>query len=114
MPALNRGSWQRAAESDTLGDGTSIDWQEAMMNRRGSTTEVEQNLTSILHHIEEGETFVVTSDGKEVARIVPAEAFDVDSEKAKQARKELFERLQNTNAIDIGPWTRAELYQEGE
>jgi len=84
------------------------------MNRRVSTTEVEQNLTSILHDIEEGETFVVTSDGKEVARILPVETFDPNSEKAKQARKELFERLEQVKAIDIGPWTRAELYEEGE
>ncbi len=84
------------------------------MNRRVSTTEVEQNLTSILHDIEEGETFVITSNGEEVARILPVEEFDPKSEKAKQARKVLFERLRNTNVIDIGPWTRAELYEEGE
>lgn len=84
------------------------------MNRRVSTTDVEQNLTSIIHDVEEGETFVITSDGREVARLSPVEKFDVNSEKAKQARKELFEHLRQVKAIDIGPWTRAELYEDEE
>jgi antitoxin (DNA-binding transcriptional repressor) of toxin-antitoxin stability system len=95
------------------------------MNRRVSTTEVEKNLTAILHDVEEGESFVITLEGQDVARISPVEgqdvarisageAFDVNSERAKQARKELFERLAKTEAIDIGPWTRAELYEDGE
>jgi prevent-host-death family protein len=84
------------------------------MNRRVSATEVEQNLTAILHDVEEGESFVITSEGQDVARISPVEQFDINSEKAKQARKELFERLAKTEAIDIGPWTRAELYEDGE
>ncbi len=87
------------------------------MNRRVSTTEVEQNLTSILHDIEEGETFVVTSDGKEVARILPVETAQVDLEileKRKRAHQELLEHLSQVKAIDIGPWTRAELYEDGE
>ena len=84
------------------------------MNRRVSTTEVEKNLTSILHEVEEGQSFVITSEGQEVAQISPLEKFDVNSEKAKQARKELFEHLRQVKAIDIGPWTRADLYEDGE
>jgi len=45
---------------------------------------------------------------------LPVETFDPNSEKAKQARKELFEHLSQVKAIDIGPWTRAELYEDGE
>lgn len=84
------------------------------MNRRVSTTEVEQALMSILHDVEEGETYVVTSNGKEVARIMPAGEFDVNGDRARNARKELFERLENTTAMNVGPWTRAELYEDGE
>jgi prevent-host-death family protein len=84
------------------------------MNRRVSTAEVKQNLTAILHDVEEGESFVITSEGQDVARISPVEQFDVNSEKAKQARKELFEHLRQVKPIDIGPWTRAELYEDEE
>ena len=85
------------------------------MNRpRISTTEIEKNLSAILHGVEEGESFVITSEGQDVARISPVEQFDVNSEKAKQARKELFERLAKTEAIDICPMVTAELYEDGE
>jgi antitoxin (DNA-binding transcriptional repressor) of toxin-antitoxin stability system len=84
------------------------------MDRRVSTAEVGQNLNAILHGVEEAESFVITSEGQDVARVSPVEQFDVNSEKAKQARKELFERLAKTEAIDIGPWARAELYEDGE
>jgi prevent-host-death family protein len=84
------------------------------MTRRISTAEAEQNFASIIHDVEEGKTVLITNNGKDVARVSPLEEFDVNSESAKKARAELFERLGKTKAIDIGPWTRAELYEDEE
>jgi antitoxin (DNA-binding transcriptional repressor) of toxin-antitoxin stability system len=85
------------------------------MNRRVSTTEVEKNLTAILHDVEEGTTFVILSDGEEVAQLSPIEKPPAEIEaKRKQAHKELLEHLAQVKVIDIGPWTRAELYEDEE
>lgn len=85
------------------------------MNRRVSTVEVKENLSSILHEIEEGETFLIVSNGEPVARILPVEKgeFLSDQDRAR-AHRELLEHLRQVKAIDIGPWTRAELYEDEE
>ncbi len=85
------------------------------MNRRISTTEVKQNLTAILHDVEEGNTFVILSDGEEVAQLSPVEKADVDvDEERNRAHRRLLERLEQVKAINAGPWTRAEIYEEEE
>jgi antitoxin (DNA-binding transcriptional repressor) of toxin-antitoxin stability system len=87
--------------------------EEVAMNRSVSRLEVEQNLAAILHEVQGGATFVIVSDGKAVAQISPIERTAAEIEaKRKQAHKELLEHLEQVKAINAGPWTRAELYEE--
>lgn len=74
-----------------------------------SAAEANRKFSSLLRKVREGRTYVVTSHGKPVARIVPAER---DDRLAERARELLFERLRSQRAIDIGPWTRDELYDD--
>jgi prevent-host-death family protein len=55
--------------------------------------------------VAEGDTFTVTSHGRPIARIVPAEA--KGSEAAKQR---LLEHLRSQPAVEISPLNRGELY----
>ena len=57
---------------------------------------------------EEGRSFVVTSHGKPVARIIPCDAAE-DGRGA--ARAALLTRLAAQPAIETAPWSRDELYE---
>ena len=46
--------------------------------------------------------------GKPVARIVP---FKQDTERRLKAREALFKRVDAQPTMNIGPWTRDELYE---
>ena len=58
---------------------------------------------------EERATYVVTSHGKPVAKIVPYEA---DDRICAQARSALIERLRAGPVANAGRWTREELYEK--
>jgi antitoxin (DNA-binding transcriptional repressor) of toxin-antitoxin stability system len=60
--------------------------------------------------VRQGQSFVVTSHGRPVARIVPATTNDAVVQSARAA---LFERLSAARARSIGRWTREELYERG-
>jgi antitoxin (DNA-binding transcriptional repressor) of toxin-antitoxin stability system len=53
----------------------------------------------------------VTSHGKPVARISPVEESD---KKAEVARDILLARLLSQPAVEVGKWTRDELYEDDE
>jgi prevent-host-death family protein len=68
-------------------------------------TDANRHFSRILREVAEGDTFTVTSHGRPIARIVPAEA--KGSEAAKQR---LLEHLRSQPAVEIGPFKREELY----
>jgi antitoxin (DNA-binding transcriptional repressor) of toxin-antitoxin stability system len=57
--------------------------------------------------VREGRSFVITSHGRPVARLVPVDAGDRTT---RRARSLLVERLRQQSVTDIGRWTRDELY----
>lgn len=70
-----------------------------------------RNFSELLRQVEHGDSVAVTRHGKVVARIVPA-GDGVDERAARQARlKAYLERAAQRPVIDIGPWTRDELYE---
>lgn len=71
--------------------------------------EANEHFSDLLREVQEGQSYVVTSDGHPVARIVPVARIDPAR---LEARKRLLERLRSQPAIDIGPWTRDELYEQ--
>ena len=73
-----------------------------------SAADANRHFSHLLRRVREGRTIVVTSHGRPVAKLVPIEKRD---EVAAGARAALLERLRDAPAIDIGRWTRDELYE---
>lgn len=76
-----------------------------------SAADANRSFSRLLRGVQNGHTYVVTNHGKPVARIVPVAEDEADAAR-ERAHKALIERLQRKPAIDIGPWTRDELYED--
>ncbi|TLY52848.1 MAG: type II toxin-antitoxin system prevent-host-death family antitoxin [Gammaproteobacteria bacterium] len=73
-----------------------------------SAADANRNFSQLLRGVrEEGATYVVTSHGKPVAKIVP---IDADRKTTEAARNALLARLASQSFVKIGPWSRDELY----
>jgi prevent-host-death family protein len=79
------------------------------MEKSVSAADANRNFSRLLEGVRRGKSYVVTSHGRPLARISPIEKSDDERE---AARKALFERLDRQPVIDIGPWTRDELYED--
>ncbi len=79
------------------------------MDKTISAADANRKFSQILQKVREGTSYVVTSHGKPVARIVPAEEA---LEAQREAREKLLVRLRSQPALNAGPWTRDELYDE--
>ncbi len=79
------------------------------MEKAISAADANRSFSRLLREVREGHSYVVTAHGTPVARIVPVDRED----KARAAAREvLLARLRGQPAIDIGPWTRDELYDD--
>ncbi len=77
------------------------------MDQPISASGANRNLSQILRDVRDGQSYVVTTHGKPVARIIPYAAADAARD---EARAGLMQRLAGQGAIDIGPWSRDDLY----
>lgn len=77
------------------------------MNGAISAAEANREFSSVLRRVRKGQSFVVTSHGRPVARIVP---FEAGSAVSGTARAALFRRLEASPVQDVGEWSREELY----
>jgi prevent-host-death family protein len=75
------------------------------MDRIVTATEANQHFSEILREVGAGDSVTVTSRGKPVARIVPA-----DAEKKGSDLTKLMAFMKDQPVKVIGPWTRDELY----
>jgi prevent-host-death family protein len=75
------------------------------MEKAVSAAEANRKFSELLRGVREGKTYIVTSHGRPVARITP-----VEEQHRSKAKAALLKRLRSQKAIDIGPWTRDELY----
>ncbi len=71
-------------------------------------SDADRSFSQILREVRDGASFVVTADGKPVARIVP---FKPDTAARLAAREALFKRVDAQPTMNIGSWTRDELYE---
>jgi prevent-host-death family protein len=62
----------------------------------------------LLRDVKKGQSFIVTSHGKPVAKIAPVGEHKRFAEKARAL---LLARLRAGPAVEIGRWTRDELYE---
>jgi prevent-host-death family protein len=76
------------------------------MDRSVSASEANRQFSRILREVAEGGSYTVTSNGRPIARIVPADA--VPDREA--ARKRLFDRLKLQPAMNLGKFNRDEAY----
>ena len=79
------------------------------MEKAVSAAEANRSFSRLLRWVREGQSFVITSHGRGVARIVP---LDEGLSTRIRARASLLKRLRNQRSQDIGRWTREELYDE--
>jgi len=79
------------------------------MEKAVSAANANRRFSDLLRTVREGHSFVVTSHGKPVARIVPV---GKNGDPAPHARAALVRRLRSQPVIKIGRWTRNELYED--
>jgi prevent-host-death family protein len=80
------------------------------MGKAVSAADANRDFSKLLRQVRDGRSFVITSHGKAVAKIVPVDAKD---HVRAAARRVLFARLEGqSTAVPVGRWTRDELYED--
>ncbi|HMK89502.1 MAG TPA: type II toxin-antitoxin system prevent-host-death family antitoxin [Methylocystis sp.] len=79
------------------------------MDEAVSAAEANRRFSAILRYVREGRSFVVTSHGRPVARIVPATQHEALMGAGRSA---LLARLARQPVTEIGRWSRDELYED--
>lgn len=79
------------------------------MEKPVTAADANRKFSKLLRAVREGQSYVVTSHGRAVARIVPAEK---NGGIARGARASLLKRLRSQPVVKIGRWTRDELYED--
>ena len=79
-----------------------------------SASEANRQFSKLLREVAEGETVVITSHGKPVAKVVSISGSEGDfrSEFRRAARQRLWERLHSQPALNLKKMTRDEIYEE--
>lgn len=80
------------------------------MNKIVTAAEANRNLSKLLNEARLGHEITVTSHGTAIARIVPPAK--VDLAERERAKQRLLERLRSQPALNLGPWSRAEAYDD--
>ncbi|TPI45909.1 type II toxin-antitoxin system prevent-host-death family antitoxin [Mesorhizobium sp. B2-9-1] len=78
------------------------------MDNTVSIADVERKLSFILRGASEGRSYVVVSNGRPMARIVPADAHDL----FPRSRAALLSRLKQQPVVAVGNWTRDDTYDD--
>jgi prevent-host-death family protein len=77
------------------------------MGKSVTAAAANRDFSQLLREVRTGRSIVITNHGKPVAKIVP---FTAGDDVRDRARTILLERLRTQPTIDIGRWTRDELY----
>ena len=80
------------------------------MDELVSAADANRNFSAILREVKNGRSYVVTSHGRVVARIVPP----TEEQSRTFAQTALFKRLASQPSVNGGKWTREELYERDE
>jgi prevent-host-death family protein len=79
------------------------------MDEPVSAADARRKFSLLLRRISQGHSYVVTSHGRPVARLIPARRYDPV---AARARITLLSRLEKQPVIAMGQWMRDELYED--
>lgn len=77
------------------------------MDEAISAAEANRRFSSLLRGVREGRSYVVTSHGRAVARVISAGGHEAEP---THARATLLARLEKQPVVSVGRWTRDELY----
>lgn len=77
------------------------------MDETISAADANREFSRLLREVRDGNSFVVTSHGRPVARVVPAAE---PAQAARAAKQILLERLRRQAPANAGRWSREELY----
>ncbi len=76
-----------------------------------SAADANRRFSRLLRGVREGRSYVVTSHGKPVARLIPVGNHE---HVATGARRALLSRLEKQPVVHVGRWTRDELYEDDQ
>jgi prevent-host-death family protein len=79
------------------------------MNKTISAADANRRFSELLRTVKKGQSVVVTSHGKPVAKISPIVE---DNRAVDGARSVLLTRLRRERVVNAGRWTRDELYDD--
>jgi prevent-host-death family protein len=82
---------------------------DRIMEKAVSAADANRKFSKLLRAVKEGHSFVVTSHGKAVAKIVPIDTNDAATPGGRAA---LLKRLRSEPVLRIGRWKRDELYED--
>jgi prevent-host-death family protein len=77
------------------------------MEKTVSAANANRHFSELLRRVREGHSLIVTSHGKAVARIVPIQK---NGGVTRGARSALINRLRSESVVNVGRWSRDELY----
>lgn len=77
------------------------------MEKTISAAEANRKFSEVLRGVRDGQSYIVTSHGKPVAKILPPDKVTV----SQKSREAFFRRLESQPVHNIGRWTRDELYE---
>jgi prevent-host-death family protein len=77
------------------------------MEKAVSAADANRHFSNLLRTVREGHSYIVTSHGRAVAKIVPIQK---DSGVMRGARAALINRLRSEPVVKVGRWSRDELY----
>ena len=80
------------------------------MEEAVSAANAKRRFSLLLRRVREGRSYIVTSHGKPVARLLPVGRH---GDVADRARSTLLSRLERQPIVDAGRWTRDDLYEDG-
>jgi prevent-host-death family protein len=78
------------------------------MEKAVSAADANRKFSQLLREVREGQSFIVTSHGRPVARLAPIRS---GSANGVDPRARLLKRLRSQPITNIGPWKRDELYE---
>jgi len=78
------------------------------MEKAISAADANRKFSRLLRDVREGQSYVVTSHGRPVARIAPVEE---NRTTTSSARSSLLGRLRSERVVKVGRWQRDELYE---
>jgi prevent-host-death family protein len=76
------------------------------MEKAITAADANWKFSQVLREVREGQSYVVTSHGRAVARIAPFK----EGSAASNARSSLLNRLRSERVVRVGRWKRDELY----